>query len=235
MDVQKGVDQLMNAVNVLILLLIALIYVVTGTRVGDNAIAALSSGTVYRGAQNGRVALECTVSWDAEAVTDMLDVLKARDEQMTFFVSGRWAKTHASTLRRMTEEGHEVGTCGYAPLLDGGVGMVMQDVSASAGVIQGITGGTVTCYHSGMRDRTVSARAAGRLGLTHVSASCDLLCGRGGAEDILSRASGQLFDGSILLLQPTAAAAEALDALLTDIREAGFEPATVGEALKGTA
>ena len=235
MDMQKSVDQLMNLVNTLILLVIALIYVVTGTRLGDNAIAALSTGTVYRGAQNGTVALECAVSWDAKGVTDMLDVLKENDAHMTFFVSGRWAKAHASTLERMAEEGHEIGTCGYSPLLDGSVGMVESDIAASAGVIERITGKEVTYYYAGLRNRDISSRAAGRLELVHISASCDLMSGRGEAEDILSRASEQVFDGSILMLQPTAAAVEALPALLQQIREKGYAPATVGEALKGTA
>ncbi|MEG1524059.1 MAG: polysaccharide deacetylase family protein [Clostridia bacterium] len=235
MDIQKGVDQLMNAVNVLILLVITLIYVVTGTKIGDNAIAALSSGTVYRGAQNGMVALECAVTWDAKGITDMLDVLRDHDVQMTFFISGRWAKAHASTVRRMIAEGHEVGTCGYTPLLDGNVAMVTRDVSASANVIEQIAGEPVRYYFAGLRDRSISARVANRLGLLHVAASCDLLSGRGNAADILERALEQVFDGSILMLQPTAAAVEALPALLTAIREKGYTPETVGEALKGTA
>ena len=234
MNRQKSIEQLMNCMNVLILLVIALIYVVTGTGVGDDAIAALSSGTIYQGAPGGAVALECAVTWDAAALPDMLDALEQSGTKITFFVSGRWARAHAATLRRMAEAGHEIGTSGYSPLLDGDAELVEQDLAASVGIIEGITGTQVLCYHSGYRNRAVSARAAGRQGLRHVSATVDLLCGRDGAEEIVNRASNQLFDGSILLLQPTAAAAEALPQLLSVIREKDLAVTTVAEVLKGT-
>ena len=53
---ERCVDGLMNAVNVFILLMIVLLYVVTGTGLGDDAVAALSSGTIYRGGGEGLVA-----------------------------------------------------------------------------------------------------------------------------------------------------------------------------------
>lgn len=234
MRTQKAAEQLINAVNVLILLMIALIYVVTGTHVGDDAIAALSAGTVYRGRQNGAVALECAVTWNAEALTDMLDILKEKDARITFFVSGKWAKANAATLRRMVEDGHEIGTGGYSPTLDGSVTMVESDIAASVSVIESISDDTTRLYYAGLRDRTTSARAAERLGMTHVSATIDLLCANKNAEDIVSRASQQAFDGSIFLLQPTAAAVEALPQLIDLIHESGYAVGTVGDVLKGT-
>lgn len=93
MSRERCVDGLMNAVNIFILLMIVLLYVVTGTGIGDDAIAALSSGTIYRGNGNGMVALECAVSWDAGALSDMLDLLRERDVRITFLsaANGRGA------------------------------------------------------------------------------------------------------------------------------------------------
>ena len=233
MDGKHTSEQLMNSVNVLILLVIALVYVATGTRVGDDAIAALSDGAVYRGRANGNVALECVVNWDAAELTDMLDTLKAADTRITFFVSGRWAKGHAGTLRRMEADGHEIGTLGSAPTLDGSLQLITQDVSASASVIEGITGQPPRYYYPGMRARQASVRAAESLGMTAVAASVDLLCGRYEAEEIARRASKQAFDGSILVIQPTAAGAEALPGVLGGIRASGYKPTTVGEVLEG--
>ncbi len=234
MNTQKGIDQIMGCVNVLILLVIALIYVVTGTRIGDDAIAALSSGAVYRGRANGTVAIECVVSWEAASMTQILDTLKENDTRITFYISGKWAKSHARMLARMRDEGHEIGTVGYAPFLDGDAKLIRDDVAAAASVIERITGTQVQSYHSGLRDRAVSEQAARALGMLHVAATADLQTGRGEAEDIVERACEQAFDGSILMIQPTAAAAEALPKLLESIREMGYRPATVGEVLKGT-
>ena len=80
---ERCVDGLMNAVNVFILLMIVLLYVVTGTGLGDDAVAALSSGTIYRGGGEGLVALECAVSWDAQALPDMLELLRERGVRLS--------------------------------------------------------------------------------------------------------------------------------------------------------
>ena len=234
MRTKDGMDQIMGCVNVLILLVIALIYVVTGTGLGDDAIAALSRGAVYRGRANGAVALECVVTWDAANITDILDTLSQRNAKITFFVSGKWARNHAKTLQRILDEGHEIGTVGYTPFLDGNVQLIQDDVEAAVNAISSITGSQVTSYHSGLRDRDVSQRAAEALGLTHVAATADLQTGQGDAEEIVERACQQAFDGSILMIRPTAAAAEALPQILEEIEEMGYRPATVGEVLKGT-
>lgn len=234
MRIQKATEQIMSCVNVLILLVITLIYVVTGTRLGENAIAALSNGAVYRGRANGTVAIECVVSWDAKHVPELLDALEASNTRITFHVSGKWAKDNARTLRRMAEFGHEIGTVGYAPLLDGDVALVTDDLVAATGAIERITGEEVKSYYSGLRNRAISERAAGELGLVHVAASADLLSGQGDAKDIVQRACEQAFDGSILMIRPTATAAQAMPDLLRAIRNLGLRPATVGEVLKGT-
>ena len=231
MRYEKGIDQLVSCVNVLILLVIALLYVVTGTGLGEDAVSALSNGTAYRGRANGSVAVECLVSWDAQSLPDMLDTLREENVQITFFVSGAWAKAHADTLLTMAEDGHEIGTLGYAPTLDGSANLVAHDIRASVSVIERITGKPVTCYCSDRRDRDVSARAADQTGLTHVYASSDLLTGRGEAADIVERACKTAFDGSIILLRPTAAAAEALPGILDAIRTGERKPTTVGRLL----
>ena len=231
---QKLKEQLTGGVNVLILLTIALIYTVTGTRLGDDAVSALgSSRTVYAGKANGFAAISCMVSWDAEALPELLDVLLERDVRITFFVSGKWAKTHASLLRRMAEEGHEIGTCGYAPLLDGGVQTVTRDVEAACGVIREVTGAPVRYYCSGRRNRDISARAAEKLELIHVSASADLLSARDDAKDLVERACQRGFDGSILMIQPTDTALEALPGILDALAQKGLPVSTVGKLLKG--
>lgn len=232
MDRERCADALMNGVNVLIILVIVLLYVVTGTGVGDNAIAALSSGTVYHGSGEGLVALECAVSWDADVLPDMLDLLEQRNVKITFFVSGAWAKANAATLRRMTEAGHEIGAMGYMPMLDGDEALIRSDVAASAAVIASASGIEPDYYYSGLRDRAVSLQAANALGMTHVMCSSDLLSARGEPADIASRASEHVFDGSIILFQPTAAAFEALPTILDFIEEQGFAATTVGNVLK---
>lgn len=232
MDRSKLGEKLMNSVNFFILLVIALLYVVTGTGLGEDAIAALSDETVYRGNAIGGVALECLVSWDAAALDDMLLALDGSGERITFFVSGRWARENADTLFRIKEAGHEIGSLGYSPGIDGDPALIERDIAASAAVIESITGETVRYYNAGLRDRETSAAAAEALDLTHIACTADLLSARGEAADIALRASKQAFDGSILMIQPTHEAAKALPVILDEIRQCGLDVTTVGAILE---
>ncbi len=229
MERKRTGEALMNGVNIWILAVIVLLYVVTGTGIGDDAIAAFSRGAVYRGGRAGAVALECAVTWDARAMDDILDTLEEKDVDITFFVSGRWANAHAKTLERMAADGHEIGTCGYEPTLDGGVSLLTRDIGASVGVIERIAGTEIRYYHAGLRDVDRSVRAAERLGLTTVASTYDLLTARYTAAEIVQNASDQAFDGTIYLLQPTAQAAEALPRLIDALLMLGYEIVPVGE------
>ena len=232
MNREKAVEIMMNCVNALIILLIVVLYVATGTRVGDDAVAALSKdATIYRGSAEGRVALECAVSWDAAALTELVDILDEHGARATFFVSGQWAKDNAALLRRMMTSGHEIGTMGYYPTFDGDLPAIVSDVETSAAVIETITGVAAEYYYSGLRSGDTSRRAASEAGLCHVSCTTDLLSGRGDAVDIATRALEHIFAGSILLIQPTAAAIAALPTILSEIEARGYRVTTVGDVL----
>lgn len=226
---ERTSEALLNAVNIWILAVIVLLYAVTGTGVGDDAIAAFSRGAVYRGTRSGAVALECAVTWDAQAMGEILDVLAERDVDVTFFVSGRWANAHAGTIERMIADGHEIGTCGYEPTLDGSVSLISRDIRASVGVIERITNTPVRYYHVGMRDIWTSARAARQLGLVTIASTYDLRTARYDAAQIIQNASNAAFDGNIYLMQPTAVAAEALPGLIDTLTMLGYEILPVGE------
>ena len=233
MNREKAVEIMMNCVNACIILLIVLLYVATGTGVGDDAVAALAKNTtIYRGTAEGSVALECAVSWDAAALPEMLDVLDEHGIQATFFVSGQWAKDNAALLQRMMKSGHEIGTMGYYQNFDGDLSAVVSDVETSAAVIETITGVAAEYYYSGLRSSETSRRAAEEIGLSHVACTTDLLSGRGDAVDIATRALEHVFDGSILLIQPTAAAVSALPTILAEIEARGYMVTTVGEVLQ---
>jgi len=230
---ERMMDRVMNCVNVIILCLIAGLYLVTGTGIGDDAVAALAENeTVYRGNAEGKVALECAVSWDAAAIPTLLDLLHEHDVKMTFFVSGQWAKDNPELLRRMVQNGHEVGTMGYYPGFDGDLSAMVQDVETSSAVIETITGVSTAYYYAGLRSRDTASRTARETGMTHISCTTDLLSGRGDAVDIATRALEHIFDGSILLIRPTAEAIRALPTILSEIERRGLTATTVGEVLQ---
>ena len=212
--------------NLLLILLIALLYIGTAE---PQAISV--SAPVYRGSAKDAVALQFAVSWNAAALPPILDTLKAQGTCVTFAVSGSWAEENPALARRMAEEGHELATMGYAPEQDGKLSWVQEDLAASVAAIEAAAGVRPVLYYSGKRGISVSARAAKKLGLTQVLCTVDLLCARGEAEDIIARVSDAPIPGSIMLLQPTGAAAEALERVLLALQEKGMRPTTTSQVL----
>jgi peptidoglycan/xylan/chitin deacetylase (PgdA/CDA1 family) len=219
------------AVNVCLAVLIFVFYCATSMPLSQTAMSSVYGGPILRGSQKGTVALECAVDWNAAQLPKMLDILKGSGEKITFFVSGAWAKKNSELLCEMVRQGHEIGTMGSNPAFDGTLDEVNADIRESVEAIEAACGVKPTLYYSGGRNERVSGQAAKRLGLRHVLCSVDVLSARGTAEDVLLRASEAPFDGSIMLMQPTAALVEALPAILASLKKQGWTMTGVSRML----
>lgn len=206
-------------------LIIGLYY---ATQPGNEVIPV--SAPVYRGSGDS-VALQFAVSWNAAALSDIMDTLENGNVEVTFAVSGEWAEQNPDVLLRMEEQGHEIATMGYYPDMDGGLGWVKDDLERALTVTENALGIRPVLYYVGSRSVAVSSIAAKKLGLTQVSCTIDLLTAKGEAEDILSRLPEQPIEGSIMLLQPTAACAEALPGILAALEQKGLKASCTGNVL----
>lgn len=215
------------AADLFIIFVIAALYALTSGSDTVSAMSALYAGPVYRGSSKDAVALEIAVSWDAEAVPDMLDTLQRYGVSVTFAVSGEYAKAEPALVARMAREGHELATMGGDPSFDGNSAAVREDIAGSLAAIKKASGVTPVLYYSGERSTAPSARAARRLGLTQVLCTLDLRCARGTAEDIVKRGLNEPPAGSIILMQPTRAGADALAGLIEGFFAKGMRVVTV--------
>lgn len=212
--------------NIFLALLIIGLY--HATQPGSEVVPA--AAPVYRGSGE-RIALQFTVSWNAAALSDIMDTLLEQDVHATFAVSGEWAEQNHDILKRMAEEGHEIAIMGYYPSMDGGVGWVQKDLKRTIGVIKDTCGLTPKLYYVGSRSAAVSSIAAKKLGLTQVSCTIDLLTAKGQPRDILARIPKDPIEGSIILLQPTAACGEALPGILAALEQKGLKATGTGDVL----
>jgi len=189
------------------------------------------SAPVYRGSGE-KAALQFTVSWNAEALSDIIEMLSTQQVKATFAVSGEWAAENPETLRCMAQDGHEIAVMGYYPQMDGSLSWVKEDLRRAINSVEETTGKAPEIYFSGERGKVVSSMAAKQLGLTHVSCTVDMLCAKGSAKDIIARIPEENIPGGILLLQPTAACAEALEGIIQALNEKGIQPTSTGNVLE---
>lgn len=71
---------------------------------------------VFKGdAKSNKVALTFDISWGDDKAIPILDTLKKSGIQnATFFLSASWAERHPDIVKRIKDEGHEIGSMGYS-------------------------------------------------------------------------------------------------------------------------
>lgn len=73
-----------------------------------------SLNAIYRGnISNKNVSLMINVYWGTEYIEPMLEVLKQENVKATFFVGGTWVASNSEVLKKIYEDGHEIGNHGY--------------------------------------------------------------------------------------------------------------------------
>ena len=209
-------------VDVFLVAVLAALYALTALPEARAAMATAYNAPAYRGQAEDALAIQFAVDWDASALGGILDALKEKDVRVTFAVSGEWADNNPGLVRRIAEEGHELASMGYHPDEDEGLKGTVSDISRSVEAIEALSGQRPLAYYSGSRNATISSRAAKKLSLAHVLCTIDLMCAKGVKDDIISRASTGAFAGSIILMQPTQTALEALPQIIDELDRKGL-------------
>ena len=219
-------------VNLLLVMLILLVYVCVP--VSFSTVSAMGYLYPQEPVLNGRdryrvVAMECVVSWDAVALEAILDCLAACETRITFFITGDWARRNPALIRQMQAQGHEIGVIGYNSTKEDDIRQMQSAMERTAAFLQEQTGTMPRLVFAGIHPEKDARNAAQAAGMRLVSCSVDLLCARGTKNDIVSRAVDAPFGGCIYLLEPTAAAVEALPEIIAGLQRQGYVFATVGE------
>ena len=220
------------AVNIVIALMIAFLYLCM--QKPPEAFQAVGASAIYRAGGSDSVALQFLITWDAPAIDEILELLDERGETVTFIVSGEWAEVNAQRLIRMRREGHELGVCGYSPEEDGDYEWTLEDISRAMDIIEEAASVSPRVYYGGERDMNTSSRAAAALGLYNVRCTADLLCARGGADDIIERLKASATGGGIYLMTPTPAALEALPGIMDAVYDMGLTISATASLIEET-
>lgn len=163
----------------------------------------------------------------------LLDLLRREDVRATFFVIGSRAENHPDLLRRMRDEGHEIGNHSYshpnlAPL---GEAAILDEVDRTSEIIASITGQTPGLIRPPYGQLTPAQRQMlhQRRDLTTVLWSVDPEDWRHpGAAEIARRILWQRHQGAIVLSHDIYAdTLNAMPRLIHALKDDGFEMATV--------
>lgn len=189
-------------------------------------------------ADTGRneISLTCNVVWGTEYVPIMLDILKGEGVKMTFFIGGKWAEDNPELLKRIYQEGHEIGNHGYdhkkhSQLNDSDN---TQEILDAENAIKDILGIKTTFFappYGDINDRTVEL--AESLGYKVIMWNIDTIDWKNKDPQVIyDRVLKKDLKGGIVLMHPTEGTVKALPSIIKDIKERNVNIVTISELIK---
>ena len=183
-----------------------------------------------------RIALTFDAGGPSTPTSNILDILAKHHVHSTFFITGDWANLYPDLVRRIHNEGHEIGnhTMHHKDLRTLSDTDVCSELNQAEQVLSNITGVTTRPYYRppyGGRDSRVRGLAA-QLGYRTVYWTIDTLDWETNAtpDSITKIAMDNLTNGAIILMHAgSQAEAQTLDGLMTKLEQKGYQMVTVTE------
>lgn len=197
----------------------------------------LPPSPVYRGnPEKPMAAFIINVAWGNEYIPDMLETLKKHQVYATFFLEGRWVKNNPKLARMIVEAGHEVGNHSYShpDMKSLQTSKVRDELKRTNDIIEVTTGEKVKWFappSGSYRDEVVEI--ADEMDMRTIMWSVDTIDWQKPSPDVLiGRVMGKMHKGAIVLMHPTASTANALNALIVQVKEKELRLGTVSSLMK---
>ena len=195
---------------------------------------------IYRGNPKKRMAaIMINVAWGNEHIPAMLETLKAKNVQATFFFDGSWLEKNEELARMIAEGGHELSNHAYShpDMAKLGRDAQYREIARTEALLKeklGVTDNRWFAPPSGSYNST-TVRTAAQLGLKTVLWTVDTVDWRNPPPDsIVAKIRRDAGPGSLILMHPTESAKAALADLIDALRAKGLEPGTVSRTLSSS-
>lgn len=197
---------------------------------------------IYQGERAGKkVALTFDITWGDTKALPIIDLLKKNGKKATFFLSASWAESHPDIVKRIVDDGHEIGLKGYSyvnytELEDA---KIKKDIyqAQSAFKKMGVKTANLLRAPDGNIDNRV-IKVADAIGLTLVHWSVDSNDWQNpGVEVISNNVVKEVKGGDIVLFHASDSAkqtASALPTILQDMKRKGLSFVTVSELISNS-
>ncbi len=207
--------------------------------VSQNSAAAAKELPIYCvDRQDKVVALTFDAAWGNEDTQRILDILEKHDVQVTFFATGGWVEAYPDDVKKIIEAGHAFGNHSenhkfMTKLSDE---QKEQELMKVHNKVKALTGYEMCLFRPPYGDYNDSVvNVAGSLGYYTIQWSVDSLDWKDyGVESIIKTVTQHknLDSGAIILMHNGAKyTADALDSVITSLKEQGYNFVTVAQLI----
>ena len=188
-----------------------------------------------------KIALTFDISWGEVRAEPILDILKKKNAKATIFLSSSWSQRHQDLVKRIKEDGFEIGSHGhkhdfYTKYSDE---EIRRQIRLADSILTQMTGKKPTLIRlpNGDIDKRV-LQIAGALGYTVIQWDTDSQDWTNpGKEAIIHNVLSKAHPGDIVLMHASDSSKEthlALPVIIDKLRGMGYELVTVSELITGT-
>ncbi len=192
----------------------------------------LPAAPVYRGhPDKNMVSILINVSWGKEHIPDILRTLKKHRVQATFFIEGQWAKKNVDYVEMIDEQGHLIGNHAYShpnmELLS--KAKIVEEIQQTNDVLKAITDTQPKWFappSGSYNDHVVNV--VHNMNMETVLWTVDTIDWKNPTPSVMmDRVMSKLHKGATILMHPTPVIAEALDSMIAQIKEQGYNIGTI--------
>ncbi len=195
-------------------------------------------GVYYSGDENSKkVTLMINVYWGTENLDEMLKILAENEVKTTFFVGGTWVVKESEMLKKICDAGHEIGNHGYYHKDHAKISAEKnyEEILNTHKIVKAIAGIDMNLFappSGAFNKKTVEI--ASELGYKTImwTQGRDTIDWRDKDSNLIyERAIKNCAGGDFVLMHPTEATKNALEKIITALKNDGFELCSVSENL----
>ena len=185
-----------------------------------------------------KISISFDAAWGAEDFDKILEILDKHNVKTTFFMTGGWAKTYPECVKKLVEKGHDLGnhSATHPDMTTLSKEEQREQIMEVHNIVKDLTGYEMNLFRppSGAYNNDV-IRTCYELGYYPVQWSVDSLDWKDlTASEIINKVCNHkaLAPGAIILCHNGAKhTAEALDEMLTNLKEQGYEIVPISELI----
>ncbi|WP_100010916.1 polysaccharide deacetylase family protein [Lentibacillus sediminis] len=196
----------------------------------------LPAAPIYRGhPEKQMVALLINVSWGAEHIPDILNILNENNVKATFFIEGKWTRENAELVKMIDEQGHLIGNHGYnhPDMARISEQEVIRQITQTNEILEAVIDKKPLWFappSGSYNDQAV--RAAHQLNMQTILWTVDTIDWKNPAVSVMiNRVNDQVHPGATILMHPTPAIVEGLSPLIKTVKDKGYKLGTIEKLL----
>jgi polysaccharide deacetylase family sporulation protein PdaB len=183
-----------------------------------------------------KIAISFDAAWGADYTEDLLKILKNYDVKTTFFLVGFWVDKYPDVVKRIDEEGHEIGnhSSKHPHMSQLSKEQIIAELSGTSKKIESITNKKVALFRPPFGDYNNRLIETSReMGLQVIQWDVDSLDYKDyGTDAIVKRVLSKVKNGSIVLFHNNATyTKDALPIILENLRKEEYEIVPVSELI----